>query len=204
MAIKVSLVEENSELREKLAASLNSSANVRCHACYGNSEEALSQIPLAPPDVVLIDINLPQRSGIECVSKLKAQLPRLQILMLTRFEQTELVFQSICAGASGFLLKNTPSPDLINAIESIHAGRSVMTMQLARRALDYMRRTDAPIAASEALSLLENDLLVRLSGGDSYEEISAALTITLTQSGCISTRYIRKSTATRSIRIQPL
>lgn len=179
MKIKVSLVEENSELREKLAASLNNSTSVRCHACYGNSEEALEQIPLAPPDVVLIDINLPRRRGIECVSKLKAQLPRLQILMLTRFEQTDLVFQSICSGAIGFLLKNTPSPDLIEAIEQIHARRSVITMQLARRTLNYLRFMGTPGAASEAPSELEDDILVRLSRGNSCEEIAAALNMSL-------------------------
>lgn len=179
MKINVSLVESNSELRERLAASLNSSTNVRCNAAYANSEEALEQIPQAPPDVVLIDINLPCRSGIECVAKLKSCLPRLQILMLTRFEQTDLVFESVCAGASGFLPKNTPSSDLIEAIEFIHAGRSAMSMQLARKALNYMSQTDSPGSGAEAISELESDVLVRLSQGDSCEEISAALNLNL-------------------------
>lgn len=179
MKINVSLVEDNSELREKLAASLNNSTNICCNGCYANSEEALRHIPPAQPDVVLIDINLPCRRGVECVSKLKAQLPRLQIVMLTRFEQTDLVFQSICAGASGFLLKNTPSPDLIEAVERIHAGRSAMTMQLARKTLNYLRYTRSRNAGPETLSQLEDDILVRLSRGDSCKEIGAALNLSL-------------------------
>jgi DNA-binding NarL/FixJ family response regulator len=115
--------------------------------------------------------------GIECVSKLKAKLPHLQVLMLTRFEQADLVFDSICAGASGYMLKNTPAPELIEAIEHIHAGGSSMTMQIARKVLNHMQQAGTHRAGLEGLAPREKEVLVLRSRGDSYKEISETLNI---------------------------
>ncbi len=177
MIITVSLVEDNPELRQRLVESLNSSTSVRCVGCYANSEEALHQIPLAPPNVVLMDINLPDMRGIECVSRLKAKLPQLQVLMLARFQQTDLVFDSICAGATGYLPKNTPSAALIEAIEQIHAGGSSITMQIARKALDLLQHTGNSEPGHERLSSLESELLTLLAKGFSHDEIVSELNI---------------------------
>ncbi len=175
MAITVSLVEGSQELRKSLAASLNNSATVRCDKCYASSEDALREIPLAQPDVILIDINLSGTRGIECVVELKAKLPRLRVLMLTRFEQTELVFDSICAGADGYLLKNTPGAEMVEAIEQIYACGSSMSMQIARKALQYLRSTDSSNHDPEKLTAREEEILTLLAKGDSSKDVSAAL-----------------------------
>src|SRR5262245_46462567 len=122
MAVTVSLVEDHDGARASFATMLNGAPGLRCVGAYASAEEALQEIPRACPDVVLMDINLPGMGGIECVSRLKARLPDLQVLMLSRHEQGDLIFDSIRAGASGYLLKSTPPAELISAIEQIHAG----------------------------------------------------------------------------------
>jgi DNA-binding NarL/FixJ family response regulator len=177
MAITVSFVEDNPELRQSLAASLNSAAGLRCGQGYASSEDALREIPLAPPDVVLMDMNLPGANCIQCVGRLKATLPNLRTIILTRFEQIDLVFESICAGAAGYLPKNTPSTELIDAIRQIHAGRFSLTMQIARKAFNYLEPAAACNGQNRELTPRENEILVSLARGNSCAEISAALMI---------------------------
>src|ERR1041385_4155156 len=117
MPIKISLVEDYDGLRETLARFLNDVPGLRCVGAYRTGEEAVRRIPFDRPNVALVDINLPGISGIECVARLKTELPELKILMLTMYEQSDLIFNSLRAGASGYLLKNTPSAELIQAIE---------------------------------------------------------------------------------------
>jgi DNA-binding NarL/FixJ family response regulator len=174
MAIVVSIVDDNPELRRSLAASLNNSTSVRCEKCYAGSEDALREIPLAPPDIVLMDINLRGGDGIQCVSKLKAQLPQLRVLMLTRFEQTELVFDFICAGAGGYLVKNTPSAELIEAIEQAQAGACSISMPIARKALHYFQLAGSHHRETEQLTPREKEILALMAGGESREEVCAA------------------------------
>ncbi|MDB6021679.1 MAG: DNA-binding response regulator, partial [Pedosphaera sp.] len=107
MPITVSIVEDDSRIRESLAILIDGGENIRCISAHPTAEEALKQIVVKKPDVVLMDINLPGMSGIECVRKLKALMPRLQILMLTMYEDNDQVFQSLMAGASGYLVKRT-------------------------------------------------------------------------------------------------
>jgi len=175
MAITVSLVEGSQELRASLAASLNNSATLRCDKSYARAADALREIPLDKPDVVLIDINLSGTHGIECLAELKAKLPRLRVLMLTRFEQTDLVFDSICAGADGYLLKNTPAIEMVAAIEQVYAGGSSMSMQIARKALHYLRSTDSSNRDPEKLTAREDQILTLLAKGDSSRDVAAAL-----------------------------
>src|ERR1051325_6123130 len=117
MPISVAIIEDNKETCDNLVALLNSDPRVRCSRTYPNAEAALQRLPAEEPQVVLVDIRLPGMSGIECVSKLKQQMPDAQILMLTTYEETDLIFDSLRAGASGYLLKETPTEDLIHAIE---------------------------------------------------------------------------------------
>src|SRR5437016_5518996 len=107
MPITVSIVEDDSRIRESLAILIDGVENIRCISSHPTGEDALKQIPLKKPDVVLMDINLPKMSGVECVRKLKALMPKLQILMLTMYEDDDQVFQSLMAGASGYLVKRT-------------------------------------------------------------------------------------------------
>src|SRR5579862_9789914 len=152
MPITVSIVEDNSGMRKSFAALLDQAPGLRCVSAYATGEDAVRGMPNDKPDVALVDVNLPGMDGIECVGKLKAALPTLQVLMLTRYEQSDLIFNSIRAGASGYLLKNTPPNDLIQAIEQVHAGGAPMTMQIARKVLDHFRHIPKPNSEVEKLT----------------------------------------------------
>jgi DNA-binding NarL/FixJ family response regulator len=177
MPITISLVEDHSGMRESFAALLNNVPGLRCVGTYGTAEEAVQQIPLLQPQVALVDINLPGMNGIECVSKLKARLPDLQILMLTMYEQGDLIFNSLRAGASGYLLKNTPSAELIQAIEQVQAGGAPMSMAIARKVIDYFQKHKLPAAPLENLTHREQEVLELLAKGGYYREIGEALGI---------------------------
>jgi len=179
MPITVSIVEDNHETREVLATRVNCAPTLKCVGTYPNGELALKGIPAEKPDVVLVDINLPGMSGIECVSKLKQQLPELPILMITTYEEPELIFNSLRAGAKGYLLKNTPAAELIQAIEQIHAGGAPMSMQIARKVVDHFCKIPQPASEMEQLSKREEEVLALLAKGYLYKEISQQLGISL-------------------------
>ena len=120
----VALVEDNTGVRESLAVLINGAPGFRCVGAYANAEVALKQIPENWPDIVLMDINLPQMSGIDCVARLKAQRPDLHILMLTVHVDSELIFKSLKAGASGYLIKQSSPAELLEAMSDVSDGRS--------------------------------------------------------------------------------
>jgi len=177
MPIKVSIVEDNPALRETLAKMFSEAPGIQCVSAHGTGEEAVNKLPEANPDVVLVDIHLPGMSGIECVAKLKSQFPKLQMLMLTRYEQNDLIFNSIRAGASGYLLKSTPLGELINAVEQVHGGGAPMSMQIARKVVDHFRQIQQPASDVEALTQREQEILELLAKGYYYKEIGDTLGI---------------------------
>src|SRR4051794_27695310 len=179
MPIKISLVEDIPGVRERLAALLNDVPGMRCVGAHASGEEAVEKIPAEQPDVALVDVHLPGMNGIECVAKLKAQLPKLQILMLTRYEQSDLIFNSIRAGASGYLLKKTPPAELIHAIEQVHGGGAPMSMQIARKVIDHFRQIQRPASDIEKLTPREQEILELLSKGCYYKEIGDKLGISM-------------------------
>ena len=179
MPIKISIVEDNSDMRESVAVLLNQAPGLRCVSTYASAEAAVRDLPSQKPDVALVDINLPGMNGIECVAKLKAQLPQLQVLMLTRYEQSDLIFDSIRAGASGYLLKHTPAAELIQAVEQVHAGGAPMTMQIARKVINHFRQIQQPASDVEKLTPREQEVLTLLARGYLYKEIADHLGITL-------------------------
>jgi DNA-binding NarL/FixJ family response regulator len=179
MAIRVSIVEDNAGIRKSFVALLNETPGLVCASAYGTAEEAVRLFPADKPSVALIDIHLPGMDGIECVGRLKAALPGLQVLMLTRYEQSDLIFNSIRAGASGYLLKNTPPNDLVQAIEQVHAGGAPMTMQIARKVIDHFRRIQKPASDVEKLTPREQEVLALLAKGYLYKEISSNLGVTI-------------------------
>jgi DNA-binding NarL/FixJ family response regulator len=179
MPIKVSIVEDNAELRDTLANMFNHARGLRCVSAHPTGEDAVANLPAANPDVTLVDIHLPGMSGIECVAKLKAKLPNLQMLMLTRYEQNDLIFNSIRAGASGYLLKNTPRAGLIEAVEQVHAGGAPMTMQIARKVMDHFRQIQRPAAEVEKLTPREHEVLALLAKGYLYKQIGDELGISI-------------------------
>lgn len=175
--IKVSIVEDDSRIRESLAVLIDGGENIRCISTHGTAEEAVVQIPIKKPDVVLMDINLPKISGIECVRKLKAVMPKLQILMLTMYEDDELVFQSLIAGASGYLVKRTSPAELLQAIEEVHSGASPMSGKIARTVVEYFQKLQSASPQDENLSKREQEILDLLVKGYRYKEIADALSI---------------------------
>src|ERR1043166_9696676 len=119
MPITVSIVEDNEQLRGTLARVIGRADGFKCLHQYADAEAALAAIPKEPPDVVLMDINLPGINGVECVRRLKQLLPQTQIIMLTAYEDTENIFNSLAAGASGYMLKRTPRAELLEAIREV-------------------------------------------------------------------------------------
>ncbi len=179
MPIRVSIVEDHHETREALAERVNHAPSLSCVSTYSNGEDALRGIPIDTPDVVLVDINLPGMSGIECVAKLHTQLPRLAILIITTYEETELIFNSLRAGAKGYLLKNTLPAELVQAVEQVHAGGAPMSMKIARKVVDHFCRIERPSSDVEKLSKREEEVLTLLARGCLYKEISDTLNISL-------------------------
>jgi DNA-binding NarL/FixJ family response regulator len=179
MRIRVSIVEDNRGTRESLSELLGRSTALRCVGAHPNGEEALRQIPVEAPDVVLMDINLPGMNGIECVARLKERLPKLQVLMLTTYEESDLIFDSLRRGASGYLLKNMPPSELIQAVEQVHAGGAPMSMQIARKVVNHFQQIKHPSSDVEQLTKREHEILALLARGYLYKEIADQLGISL-------------------------
>ena len=177
MAINVSIVEDDNRIRESLAVLIDGAENIRCVSTHGTGEEAVAQLPIKKPDVVLMDINLPKMTGIECVRKLKALMPKLQVLMLTMYEDDDLVFQSLVAGASGYLVKRTAPAELLNAITQVHSGASPMSGKIARTVVEYFHKMAGSAQPAEKLSPREEEILHLLAKGYRYKEIADALSI---------------------------
>ena len=152
---------------------------MQCLGAYPTGEAALRGIPEEKPEVALVDINLPGMSGIECVAQLKAKMPDLCVLMLTTYEEDDLIFNSLRAGASGYMLKNTTPAELIHAIEQVRAGGAPMSVQIARKVVDHFHKIRQPSSDVEKLTQREQEILALLANGSLYKEISDKLGIAL-------------------------
>jgi DNA-binding NarL/FixJ family response regulator len=179
MPITICIVEDNADMREGVAQVLNNAPGLHCTNTYATAEAAVRDLPGQKPDVALVDIHLPGMNGIECVAKLKAQIPQLQVLMLTRYEQSDLIFDSIRAGASGYLLKRTPAAELILAVEQVHSGGAPMTMQIARKVINYFQEIQKPSSEVETLTPREKEALMLLAKGYVYKKIASDLGISI-------------------------
>ncbi len=176
--IQVALVEDDPGVRANLVAMLDGSPVFHCQAAYPDGIAALKSIPSKRPDVVLMDINLPGMPGIECVSRLKHAAPNLPVLMLTVYDDSEKIFKSLMAGATGYLLKRTPKDKLLEAIREINVGGAPMSRQIARRVVRYFQDLkQAPQTAQRApevasLTDREEQVLGNLAKGQAYKEIA--------------------------------
>lgn len=177
MLTKISVVEDDPKAREILVGWVNRAEGLRCVSDHGSAEEALATIPNCTPDVVLMDINLPGISGVECVRRLKAQLPETQFLMLTVYEDADHIFQALQAGATGYLLKRTPRAELMAAVRDVHAGGSPMTTNIARKVVRAFHQAAPPAPVATELSPRENEVLHLLAQGYLYKEIADALNV---------------------------
>ena len=176
MPITVSIVEDQEALRNTVARVLNRAEGFKCISHFGSAEDALKDIPKNPPEVVLMDINLPGLNGVECVRQLKEKLPKLLIMMLTVYEDTENIFNALAAGASGYMLKRTPRAELLEAIKEVRRGGSPMTTHIARLVVQsFQKPVSAPDPAIENLSPREQEVLDCLAQGLIYKEIADKL-----------------------------
>ncbi|MDE3099588.1 MAG: response regulator transcription factor [Verrucomicrobiota bacterium] len=178
MPIAISIVEDDSGTREKLVRLLNQTSSLHCVSACATGEEALQKIPRERPDVALVDIHLPGMDGIKCVAGLKAQLPELSVLILTRHSDTDLVFDALRAGASGYLLKDMISAELVSAIEQLHAGGAPMSPEIARKVVSYFNQAKTP-GDVEKLSKREQEVLALLAKGYLNKEIADILDISI-------------------------
>jgi DNA-binding NarL/FixJ family response regulator len=179
MQITVSIVEDIRGTRENLVTLLNGEPGLRCLNAYATGEEAVRGIPTDKPDVALVDIKLPGMSGIECVAKLKTMVPDLRLLMLTTYEEYDLIFNSLRAGASGYLLKQMLHGELVQAIEQVHAGGAPMSMQIARKVVNYFNQLPTPVTDVKTLTRREHEILELLAKGFYYKEIGSSLGISM-------------------------
>ena len=180
MQIKVAIVDDDEGIRSSLSALIKRAAGFKLVGEYANGETALKEIPKLLPNVVLMDINLPGMNGVECVRRLKAAQPQLQVMMFTVYEDTENIFNALAAGANGYMLKRTPAKELIEAIHEVHRGGSPMTAHIARLVVQsFQKPVAAPLAGSlSELSEREQQVLDLLSQGLIYKEIAEKLKIT--------------------------
>ena len=179
-SIKVVIVEDQTWLRENLVREINSDPRLSCVNSYRTAEAALQGIPNDLPDVVLMDINLPGIDGVECVKRLKLLLPDLRCLMLTVYEESEKIFNSLLAGASGYLLKRTNTEELLEAICQVHGSGSPMSSSIARKVVAYFNQMGAAKADSvAALSPREQQVLELLAKGSAYKEIAHQLSLSI-------------------------
>ncbi len=177
--IKVSIVEDDAKLRETLVRYFAGQSGFRCVKAYPNAEDALAGIPQQLPDVVLMDINLPGMSGIDCVSILRKAAPSVKIIMLTVFEEGEQVFQALSAGAFGYLVKSNRPAKIIEAIREVYDGGSPMSGHIARKVVQSFQAHAAIRAETESLTAREMEVLQGLSRGHPYKEIASELGISL-------------------------
>ncbi len=177
--IKVAIVEDLRDIREGLAQLINATPGYRCTGVYASMEDAIEKIPHNLPDVVLSDIGLPGMDGISGIAILKERFPELLILMLTVYDDNERIFDALCAGACGYLLKKTPWPKLVDALREAVEGGSPMSPEVARRVINLFREIKPPKEATHELTPHEVRLLRMLVEGHSYKTAANELHVSV-------------------------
>ena len=176
--IRVMLIEDQRDVREGLAVLINGSAGFRCVAAFRTMEDALRSIG-SVPDVVLTDIGLPGMSGVEGTRILKERYPELPIVALTVYDDDEDVFDALCAGATGYLLKNTPPARLLESLREVASGGAPMSPEVARRVVNLFREFRPPDRAPHDLTQKETELLKLIIEGEIYKTAAAKLGISV-------------------------
>lgn len=173
----ICIVEDNKELRDTLSLMINLSGKYNLLASYGNAEEAIQEIPKIIPDIVLMDINLPFKSGIECVTILKSQLPSMLFLMCTSLEENDKIFAALKAGASGYILKLDGMEKILNGIEDVIEGGAPMSNIIARKVLESFSDSKLNVNEIQSLTERENEILNLMAKGLMNKEIAINLNI---------------------------
>lgn len=176
--IAVAIVEDIKEIREGLQLLIDSSTEFLCKEAYASAEDAVKALPQSQPDVVLMDVNLPGMNGIDCIRQLKQQCPGTQFIMSTVYEDDDTIFESLKAGATGYLLKKTEPVKILEAIKEVHAGGSPMSSQIARKVIASFQ-VKKGIEEAAVLTSKEKEILKALSKGLRYKEIAFEMQISI-------------------------
>jgi len=177
--IRVGIVEDNGGVRRTLQALLDDTPGFTCVCASGSGEDALKVIPRDPPDVVLMDLHLPNLSGIETTARLKQELPNLSIIMITVYADAESVFKALRAGACGYLLKRSSPEEILAAITEVSRGGAPMTSEIARKVVAAFREPEAAKPEEDVLSRREREILDALCHGDSNQDIASRLSLSV-------------------------
>lgn len=172
--ISISIVEDQPEIRNSLERLLHQQNDIILLSSFINAEDAVDGIIEHQPDIVVMDINLPRMSGIECIEKIKSKCPNTQFMIFTIYENDDKIFEALAAGANGYILKKTPPEKIIESIKELHHGGSPMSSQIARKVLTYFNKKPTKLTI---LTNKENEILNLLSKGFLYKEIAAKLGI---------------------------
>jgi DNA-binding NarL/FixJ family response regulator len=175
---KIAIVEDNKVIRESLMEFVKEDSECECVCVCATAEKALKEIPKHQPDIVLMDIQLPDISGIECTAKLKQLMPSVQIIMVTVYEDTERIFKALRAGACGYLLKRCTPEELVSAIREVRQGGAPMSREIARKVIVSFQEPVTTAAEVEGLSTREREILELLAEGFPNKQIAARVGLT--------------------------
>ena len=177
--IRTVIVDDKRDIRTNLEFLLNSSDEITCVGTFPNYDVAVKEIPKIEPNVILMDINMPGKSGIECVKALKPLLPKTQFIMLTMYDDSDSVFEALSVGATGFLLKRTPPAKILESVIEVFNGGSPMSMEIARMVVGSFKTESKKDDIQSKLSGREWEILEQLSKGMRYKEIAEELFISI-------------------------
>lgn len=178
MAISVGIVEDDATLRAAFTDLVLAQPDMSCAGAFASAEDALRELPGLSPDAVLMDINLPGMSGIHCTDRLKKAAPQISIVMLTTFDDSESVFESLKAGASGYVLKRASGAEIVQAVRDVCVGGAPMSGAIARKVIQFFRSNRAAPEV-DSLTDREREVLGALSEGQQYKEIAAQMSISI-------------------------
>lgn len=179
MLTTVTIIEDDSFFASTLSKIINSNKDTACVAIYANASTALREFPINPTDIILMDIQLPDDSGINLTAKFKSQFPHTSIIMCTNFDDDEKVFNSLKAGANGFVIKSENAEKISEYIQEVMHGGAPMTMGIAKKVIQYFNKQESEKIKLEALTSKENELLELLSKGNYYKEIAQEMNISI-------------------------
>jgi DNA-binding NarL/FixJ family response regulator len=178
MSLRVALVEDDERWRSNLEQLIRETQDLECVGSYASGEAAVADLPRHRPQVVLMDINLPKMSGVECTRQLRALLPAVQIVMLTVYDDSDRIFQALQMGANGYLLKRASANEILQAIQDVHRGGAPMSAYIARKVVQSFLQPQPAAKPDETLSKREAEVLGYIARGYSDKEVAEALGLT--------------------------